>query len=338
MNKLKLLLGLSLSILMIASCKRNPLKVDLSDIESEVEFVDFGGELFTLNGKDTLSAVLEIRNETPGFFDLFTHHIIRIGGIDDPEFGDLMKAFLNDTMIIELKYVTDSKFGDFSSYKKQLIKAFKYFSWHFPQKELPTIFTYVSGFNQSVVTAENMVGISLDKYLGRESEFYPQLSTTPHYKILNMYPERIPADVAFAWAITEFEDPDSPTYLLDHMVQKGKLMYVVDAMLPTTHDTVKIGYTADQLNWCKMNEPAMWTYLIENKMLYSTRRMDIVRYTNDAPTTSGFPLESPGRTGIWIGWQIVRQYMKKHPEVTLNDLMKNKDYQQILNDSGYNPE
>lgn len=338
MKKLKLLLALSLSILLMTSCKRNPLKVDISNIESEVKFVDFSQEIFNLNKKDTLSTLLDIRNEYPEFFDLFTHHVIRIGGIDDPEFGGLMKAFLDDTMINEVKDVADRKFGDFSPYKKQLTRAFKYFSYHFPEKELPIIFTYVSGFNQSVVTAENIVGISLDKYLGRDSEFYPQLSTTPHYKILNMYPERIPADVAFAWAITEFEDPDSPTYLLDHMVQKGKLMYVVDAMLPTTPDTVKIGYTADQLNWCKMNEPAMWTYLIEKKMLYSTRRMDIVRYTNDSPTTSGFPLESPGRTGIWIGWQIVRQYMKKHPEVTLNDLMKNKDYQQILNDSGYNPE
>jgi len=66
--------------------------------------------------------------------------------------------------------------------------------------------------------------------------------------------------------------------------------------------------------------------------------MDIIRYINASPTTSGFPLDSPGRTGVWIGWQIVRKYMKNFPETTLSELMQNSDYQQILNDSKYFPE
>jgi len=126
--------------------------------------------------------------------------------------------------------------------------------------------------------------------------------------------------------------------LLDNMIQQGKLMYFVDAMLPEMHDSLKIGYTKLQLDWCKKNEAQMWSQLIEYKMLYSNKRMDIIRYINASPTTSGFPLESPGRTGVWIGWQIVRQYMKKFPETTLADLMQNSNYQQILNDSKYFPE
>ncbi len=122
------------------------------------------------------------------------------------------------------------------------------------------------------------------------------------------------------------------------MIHKGKLMYFVDALLPNAHDSVKIGYTAKQLDWCERNEAQMWSQLIEHKMLYSNNRMDIVRYTNDGPRTSGFPLESPGKTGVWIGWQIVREYMDKYPETTLPELMKNSDYQQILNDSKYFPE
>lgn len=82
----------------------------------------------------------------------------------------------------------------------------------------------------------------------------------------------------------------------------------------------------------------MWLHLVEKKMLYSSNRMDIIRYINDGPYTSGFPTESPARTGIWIGWQIVRQYMDKHPETTLPELMNNIDYQGILNASGYFPE
>jgi gliding motility-associated lipoprotein GldB len=320
------------------SCKRNPLKVDISNIDTEVEVVNFGEELLSLGGKDTLEALVDLSNSHPDFFNLYTYRIIKIGGIADEYFPELIKTFIKDTLIQDVKTQVDKEFSNHKKLEKELKKAFKYYSYHFPDKELPCIYTYISGFNQSIVTAENIIGISLDKYLGRDCEYYQQLSSTPHYKILNMHKDKILSDVAFAWGITEFEEPNTATKLLDNMVQKGKLMYLVDAMLPSMQDSFKIGYTSQQFEWCEMNEPQMWTYLIEKDMLYSSKRMDIVRYINDSPSTSGFPMDSPGRTGVWIGWQIVREYMKKHPEVTLKELMANNNYQQILNLSGYNPQ
>lgn len=320
------------------ACKRNPLKVKLSDVQGEVELVRFDDGLFNLEGKDTLQAWIDFHNEHPDFFNLFTYRIIQTGGIGDEQFGEMMKLFVTDTLVQEVRTKTDNVFSDYDKLEKQLKKAFKYYAYHFPNKELPTIYTYVSGFNQSVVTAENIIGISLDKYLGRDCEYYKQLNSTPKYKVVNMHKDKITSDVAFAWGITEFEDQASARNLLDNMVQNGKLMYLVDAMLPTTEDSLKIGFTQQQLEWCLLNEAQMWTYLIEHELLYSSNRMDIKRYINNAPSTSGFPIDSPGRTGVWIGWQIVRQFMKRNPDTTLEQLMEMKDYQKILNRSGYNPE
>ena len=328
---------LILVVILFSACKRNKLKVDLSKVKKEIEVVQFDKELLNSSVRDTLELITHLSTEYPVFFDLFTYRIIHIGGIGEDNFPDLMKLFLSDTLIREVKAKTDSVFSDRKKLEEQIKKAFKYYAFHFPDKELPVAYTYISGFNQSIVTAENIVGISLDKYLGRDCKYYQQLNTTPQYKVLNMYKERMIPEMAFAWAVTEFEDPNSATNVLDNIIQKGKMMYMVDAMVPTTHDSLKIGYTTEQLNWCKMNEAAMWTYLIEKKMLYSNKRMDIIRYVNDAPSTSGFPIESPGRAGVWIGWQIVRQYMQKHPGVTLKELMENKEYQQILNESEYDP-
>lgn len=328
------------SILFVAlfSCKPNPLKVNISAIKKDIQVVRFDQELFRINSDDTLNSITALSNKYPEFFDLFTYKVIQVGGIGDSLFIDGMKQFLTDTMILNVKKLVDTEFSDFDKTEKQLNKAFKYFQYHFPDKELPIVYAYISGFNQSVVTAENIIGISLDKYLGRDCEYYRKLNSTPQYKILNMHKDKIVSDVAYAWGVTEFENTNKATTVLDNMIHHGKLMYFVDAMLPEMHDSLKIGYTKLQLAWCKNNEAQMWSQLIENKMLYSNKRMDIVRYINASPTTSGFPLESPGRTGVWIGWQIVRQYMKKFPETTLADLMKNNDYQQILNDSKYFPE
>lgn len=325
-------------IVLLQACKPNRLKVDISELKTELNVVRFEKELFSASLSDLENSLSEMRRKDSSFFDLFTYKIIRVGGFGDEQFTEYMRLFLTDSMILEVKQKVDSVFQDFSGTEKQLQKAFKYYRYHFPEKKTPTIYTYISGFNQSIVTAENIVGVSLDKYLGRDCSYYRQLNSTPQYKVLNMHPGKIVSDVAYAWGLTEFEYTNKATTLIDNMIHHGKIMYFVDALLPEEHDSIKIGYTASQLKWCSNNEAQMWAQLIEHKMLFSNNRMDIVRYINQSPTTSGFPLESPGRTGVWIGWQIVRKYMNKHPEISLDKLMKNNDYQQILNDSEYLPD
>lgn len=338
--KFNIIVGLATLILLFSvfACKRNPLKVDISNIKKNVEVVRFDKALFSADTTNMQSSLAELSNQYPDFFNLYTYKVIRVGGIGDEGFPELMKAFLTDTMIQNVNQLVQKKFSDFDKIRDELTTAFKYYQYHFPDKELPVIYAYVSGFNQSIVTADKIIGVSLDKYLGRDCSYYKMLSSTPQYKAMNMYKEKIPSDVAYAWAVTEFEYTNKATTLLDNMIHQGKMMYFVDALLPDEADSVKIGYTADQIKWCKNNEAEMWSQLIEHKMLFSNKRMDIIRYTNPSPTTSGFPLESPGRTGVWIGWQIVRIYMKKYPEVSLDSLMKNTDYQKILNDSEYLPE
>lgn len=327
-----------ITIITFFSCSRNPLKVDISEIKEEVEIIRFEKELFALPMQDTLSELKQLRNEYPEFFDLFTWKVIGVGGIEEEHFPEIMGDFFTDTLIVNVKSLTDEKFADFEETEEHLITAFKYYRYHFPNKDLPTIFTMISGFNQSVVTAENIIGIGLDKYLGEDCGYYRQLRNVPLYKIKNMHPNKLVSDVVYAWGMTEFNDQGKATSVLDNIVHQGKLMYFADALLPEMHDSLKIGYTAGQLQWCRNNEPQMWNFLVEQKMLYSNKRMDILRFINDGPYTTGFPTESPARTGTWIGWQIVRQYMKKHEEVTVAELMKNTNYQQILNDSGYYPE
>jgi len=325
-------------LIFFSSCNRNPLKVDISGIETEIEIVRFDQELFALPMQDTLAELTVLRNKYPEFFDLFTWKVIGVGGIEEAHFLEIMGEFLTDTMIVNVKTLVEKEFSDFEKTEEELVEAFKYFQYHFPEKELPVIFTMISGFNQSVVTAENIIGVSLDKYMGRDFSYYKQLSNVPLYKIKNMHPEKVVSDVAYAWGMTEFDERGAATTVLDHILHQGKLMYFVDALLPEMHDSLKIGYTEEQLQWCQNNEPQMWNFLVEKKLLYSNKRMDILRFINDGPYTTGFPTESPGKSGVWIGWQIVRQYMKKHREITVAELMKNTDYQQILNDSGYYPE
>ena len=112
-------------------------------------------------------------------------------------------------------------------------------------------------------------------------------------------------------------------------IYQGKLLYFIDAMVPDLNDTIKIGFTALQLKWCRENEEKMWSFFIEHKMLYNTNEKEYIRFIQDGSTTQGFPEGAPGKTGCYIGWQIIRAYMKNN-DVTLQQLLNENDAQKIL--------
>jgi len=114
-------------------------------------------------------------------------------------------------------------------------------------------------------------------------------------------------------------------------------MYLTAALLPDVSDTDLMGYTQEQWDWCETNEAQMWNYMLTNKHLFSTEALVIAKYINPAPFTAFFPDYSPGRTGIWIGWQIVKSFMKNNSDVSIQELMNIQNAQNILEASGYHP-
>ncbi len=319
----------------VFSCQRNPLKIDVSSLDVNFRFESFEDDLFML--KDSVDEkISSIENKYPEFLPIFTYQMIQIGGSEDSGFVDQLESFINDTLVANLKERADLVINK-DQLKTDLSDAFRYYHHHFPEKLVPAIYTCISGFNQSIVMTDSLIGISLDKYLGADCVYYSQLGIA-NYKVKNMTPQKIVPDAIYAWGMTEFPFDESKTHLIDHMVYEGKLLYFMDAILPELTDSLKIGFSQDQLNFCESSEEAMWTYLAENNLLFSSDRMDIKRYVDDAPYTSSFTSNSPGRTGAWLGWQIVRAYMSKNNRVSLGQLMLNDDYQSILNDSGYRPD
>lgn len=322
-------------VLLVSSCNRNPLKINVSDVDVNLRIKHFDVDLLKLKSEEVKPAIPILKSKYNDFFDIFTYRMIGIGGADQENFPEMLYSFISDSLILKLKTNVAEKI-DTVQFRKELTNAFKHYKYYFPEKEIPGIYTCISGFNQSVVVADHLVGVSLDKYLGAASPFYEQLGL-PLYKRRNMHPGKLVPDILYGWAISEWPKADIANNLLSQMIQEGKMMYFLDAMLPDLDDTLKIGYTEKQMEFCIKNEASMWTFLAEHKELFTTDRMNIKRYIDDGPYTASFSEQSPGRTGVWLGWQIVRSYMKEHPDVKLPELLTNQDYQGILNQSGYQP-
>jgi hypothetical protein len=323
-------------LLFLGACQHNPLKVNISGIREEVPVVRYDQVFFSMGSHPDSVSVAGLMARYPEFTQLFSFQVIKIGNLNDSEGRTMLHEFLSDSVILLSKHKTEKLYPDHPEFEEKLIRAFKHYRYYFPEEKLPEIYACISGFNESVFISGDVIGVSLEKYLGSDCSFYPLLGL-PKYKQQKMIPEMIPKDVIQAWARSRFPINSEVTDLCDYMIYEGKMQYFTEALLPEMADTLLAAYSARQLKWCLENESTMWNYLIENKMLFSTRQMDIVRFINDGPTTNGFPQESPGRTGAWMGWRIVKNYMKRHPEITLPQLMMNNNYQGILNASAYAP-
>jgi hypothetical protein len=91
------------------------------------------------------------------------------------------------------------------------------------------------------------------------------------------------------------------------------------------------------MKFCLNNEDQMWTYLIEHDLLFSSDKFIIRKLTGEAPFTSYFTNESPGKAAIWIGFRIIESYMERNRDISLSEMMKNTDVQNILDNAKYNP-
>jgi len=121
------------------------------------------------------------------------------------------------------------------------------------------------------------------------------------------------------------------------MIHNGKQLYILDQLLPYAPDSIKLEYTPTQIKWIKENEYNIWAYLIEKELLYSTNMREIQKLVNPSPHSPGMPPEAPGRTANWVGWQIVKNYMKRNPTTTLSDLLALEDSQKLLDKAKYKP-
>ena len=215
--------------------------------------------------------------------------------------------------------------------------AFERYLSYYPDEKVPDIYSYISGvdFEHPVQYLDTVMIIALDCYLGPEYVPYQRLRI-PVYRARRMQETFIVPDCMREVARVKHLPSYAGERLLDQIIHHGKVLYFLDRVLPGTHDTLKIGFTQEQLSWCESNRSNLWAFLVENELLYSTDFQQINKFISDGPFTSFFERESPARTGIWIGWEIVRAYMENN-DVNLQQLMSNNDAVEILTRSSYKP-
>lgn len=326
-------------IITLTGCKHEriyfPDNVDVSN----VNIVRFDTAILGENSAEELYA--KYPEFAPVWFDYYLYQTMEFMGQTDPlelDENNCLNIYKTDTILgfAEILDKMQKDFADISDIEEILKKAFGRLTWLYPDFTPPTLYFTPSCMQHNILWLnDTTMAIGIDFYLGSELEAYNRFVN--QYQKLHMQKHLLPVDIIAATAYYEFENDMTNQRLLDHMIYEGKLTYFISALLKEYTEFDIIGYSEEQLEWCKKNEKDIWHMMIDKHDLFTTSPITIKDYMNEGPFTPTISQEAPSRLGVWIGWQIVKEYMFHNQDVSLQKLMQETDAQKILEESYYKP-
>jgi gliding motility-associated lipoprotein GldB len=318
---MKKLLFLATILIVLISCeKENKREKEIAKVDIDITIERFD-KLFS---EATPSDLPDLKKGYPFMFS--------------ERYSDSMwVARMNDTLQKELHEEVKKEFSNFEGIQDQIHQFYQHLKYYYPETRSPRIITSTSDvdYRNKIIVTDTIVLIALDTYLGNNHRFYEGIQK---YLTQNFKSEQIAVDLAEAYGEKYVFQTQRKT-LLDEMIYAGKLLYFKDIMIPFKSDSEKIGYTQEQLDWAKANESYIWRYFVERELLYSTDSKLPSRFINPAPFSKFYLVEidneSPGKIGQYMGWQIVKAYVKNN-DVSLKEVLTASP-EDIFNNSKFKP-
>ncbi len=289
---------------------------------------------------------VEYRNVSESFYDMtIPNSDLKI---QYPElFGQSNDSILTlsrmDTVSQNLNKDVNKKFGDLTNVQAEIDQIFQYLNYYYPRVDSAVVYSFTGELEYQNPTVynpqKNHLAIGLDWFMGEDFPYY-QKAKIPLYYRQNMNPANL--SPAVVEAIAEQVVPYDLRYqkFIEKILLAGKKLVLQDALNPAVPDYLKIGYTPDQLKFAQEHEEEIYTYFSENKLFYSDDKKLSERFIDKAPFSKFYgndDKQTPGRLGAWLGWQIARSYLNKHPDIELVSFLNDTNLQKIFNESGYKP-
>ena len=327
-------------ILFIFSCTSGPKTPDVSDIKVELTTKRFENDFFSLDKYTDIQQVESLIKKYPIFASDFFNTILNI---DIASNSDSALHYINGykQAYQTLKDTASLVFKDFTPYENEIKKSLQYLKYYFPNYHQPrTIITYVGPLDgYGDIISDDAIIIGLHHHLGANASFYKfgwVQETYPSYLTYNFDPPHIAINCMKNIIVDMYPSQYDEANLLTQMIESGKRLYLLQMLLPEKEEFRLIGYEETQMKQCYEHEAQIWDLFIQNNYLQSIDKNIIKNFIGESPKTIELGEASPGNIGSFVGWQIVKKYMIKKPETSLQHLMKLTD-EEILDIAKYKP-
>ena len=327
-NKSKYLAFAISLLFLFQGCDRNPYDIDISNIALESEFIRFDTAFFNVDTTQLGAEIERLEQKYPPFFEGNTSLIYWRNQLEDPMQRKLHQAVME-------------KFSDFNQLNFELNQAAKHYYYYFGTQDTIDFYSYISrlDFEYPVLQAKDYCFAGLDLYLGKDAEFYRGM---PEYLAYKRQQKFLIRDCMEALIRSHLKPKDKEGTLLDAMIYYGKILHALQRILPEEKPHNLVQYTEPGWQFCQKNEKMIWSFFVENQMLFQSTESLKRRFIREAPFSkfrTRFDNQTPGRIGRWLGWRIVESYARRNGDLApLKEILNEKDSRKILRTSGYKPQ
>ena len=297
----------------------------------------FDSSFFSMDTLHTKRAVASLIKRYPGFGQDFFTRILMLKNIEDTK---SIKAFYRTHLPIfkDAQNVNAIKIA-----KPALEDAFKRLHYFFPKYNLAhQVILFVGPLESygNIVTT-GAIAVGLQMHLGANAKWYydERIQTIyPNYLSRRYTPEFI-AVSSIQNILNDIYVPSSKTQtLITQMIEAGKLQYIINECFPNTPDSIRLGYTKEHCINLQSQEGQLWSYLLHEKLVYSTNPNDIDNFMQDAEANTVFGDKMPGNIGRFIGFKIISNWMNQQAQKGIAmEAMLNTPPEKIFETASYNP-
>ena len=329
-----------LSLILLFSCNDDSTGPDVSNIKIEVPIERFDKSFFSLDTNNLSAGLRDLKKAHPDFYIDFMQEILGVSGADTNHLTLVVcKKFISGYLPIYREL--SKKFNDADPIQKALQRAFQYVKHYFPEYKTGKAILYIGPLDApGIALTQSGLAVGLHQFGGRHFPPYQSMEAQqlfPEYISRRFEPQYIPVNCMKAVVDEIYPDKSAGKGLIEQMIEKGKQWWLLDKFLPATPDSIKTGYTKQQLKWCETNEGLIWNEIITTqKDLYTKDPIAIQNYIGEAPFTQSMSPASPGNIGQWVGWQIVKKFAGKNSTMNVADILKT-DARKILENAKYKP-
>lgn len=118
------------------------------------------------------AALQEMNMGYPTHTRALIEDLLKLGTVNNVNINKNLLEFFQDSTLQNIIHSAESEFADVSDLDKDLKKAFKNLKKELPNAEIPSFYAQLGSLDQSIVVDNNSIGISLDKYLGKNYPTY----------------------------------------------------------------------------------------------------------------------------------------------------------------------
>lgn len=167
------------SLLLCAACEFRLKPNEDDDVAGhiKVERYDRLQSRYLITGD--FSALQQMNTEYPIETRTLVEKMLQIGEVSDHDINEKFLRFYQDSTLQTLITDAESEYANMDDINKGLERAFRKLRSWVPNLPIPRVYAQIGALDQSVVVGDDMIGISLDKYMGAKYPIYQRYDYSP---------------------------------------------------------------------------------------------------------------------------------------------------------------